>query len=86
MRLHVRSDPFLPRDICTWIAAALSAGIWEPALAGAKLPNVTKGPFSIKDEPTPYTSVTTYNNFYEFSTDKEEPPIWPPVSNPGHGV
>jgi sulfoxide reductase catalytic subunit YedY len=25
------------------------------------------------DEPTPYESATTYNNFYEFGTDKEDP-------------
>ena len=54
-------------------AAALAGGLWEPALAGVKLPNVTKGPFNAKDELTPYDSVTTYNNFYEFGTDKEDP-------------
>src|SRR5688500_1408464 len=25
------------------------------------------------DEPTPYEDVTTYNNFYEFGTDKADP-------------
>jgi sulfoxide reductase catalytic subunit YedY len=54
-------------------AAALSGGLLEPAWAGAKLPNVIKGPYNAKDELTPYESVTTYNNFYEFGTDKEDP-------------
>lgn len=54
-------------------AAALSSGLWQPALAGVKLPNVTKGPFNARDELTPYESVTSYNNFYELGTDKEDP-------------
>lgn len=54
-------------------ATALSGGLWCPAWAGARLPNVVKGPFNAKDELTPYESVTTYNNFYEFGTDKEDP-------------
>ena len=28
---------------------------------------------SLKDEQTPYEAVTTYNNFYEFGTDKSDP-------------
>ncbi|OYW80971.1 MAG: mononuclear molybdenum enzyme YedY [Polynucleobacter sp. 32-46-5] len=29
--------------------------------------------FSVKNEPTSYKYVTTYNNFYEFGTDKSDP-------------
>ena len=54
-------------------AAALSGTPWERAWAGAKLANVVKGPYNAKDELTPYESVTSYNNFYEFGTDKEDP-------------
>ncbi len=55
-------------------AAALSGGLLPHiAFAGAKLPNVVKGPYNAKDELTPYESVTTYNNFYEFGTDKDDP-------------
>ena len=55
-------------------AAALSSGLWEPAWAGTKLSQVIKGgPYNAKDELTPYESVTSYNNFYEFGTDKEDP-------------
>jgi len=40
----------------------------------ARLPNVTKGPLSTTGEKeTPYKDVTTYNNFYEFGTDKADP-------------
>ena len=40
------------------------------------LANVTPappGPFRAADEPTPFESASTYNNFYEFGTDKEDP-------------
>jgi len=54
-------------------AAALSGGLWKPAVAGVKLSHVAKGPYDTREELTPYESVTTYNNFYEFGTDKEDP-------------
>jgi sulfoxide reductase catalytic subunit YedY len=40
--------------------------------AGAKLSTI-KGPFGTDEKLTPYKDVTTYNNFYEFSTDKDGP-------------
>jgi sulfoxide reductase catalytic subunit YedY len=30
-------------------------------------------PLSVSDEPTPYKDATTYNNFYEFGFDKDDP-------------
>ena len=50
------------------------AGLWVPAAgAGAKLENVRKSPLSTGEKLTPYKDVTTYNNFYEFGTDKAQP-------------
>ena len=43
------------------------------ALAGTKLPNLVKSPFSTAEPMTSPQIVTTYNNFYEFGTDKDEP-------------
>jgi sulfoxide reductase catalytic subunit YedY len=43
------------------------------ALAGNKISNLQKSPFSTTEAITPYKDVTTYNNYYEFSTDKEGP-------------
>ncbi len=43
------------------------------ALAGAKIDGLQKSPFSTTEKETPYKDVTSYNNFYEFSTDKYEP-------------
>lgn len=31
------------------------------------------GPFDTTEKPTPYEDVTTYNNYYEFGTDKSDP-------------
>jgi len=41
--------------------------------AGAKLAFEKIGPASTTEKQTPYEIVTGYNNYYEFSTDKEEP-------------
>jgi len=54
-----------------WISRGLDP---QPArAAGAKLTVVTKSPFSTTENVTSYQDVTTYNNYYEFGTDKEEP-------------
>ncbi|CAK0759189.1 protein-L-methionine sulfoxide reductase catalytic subunit MsrP [Gammaproteobacteria bacterium] len=53
-------------------AGALAA--LPPVLAtGAKFSDLQKGGYVLKDKLTPYESVTGYNNFYEFGTDKEDP-------------
>lgn len=43
------------------------------ALAGNKINGITKSPFSTTETITPYQDVTHYNNYYEFSTEKDEP-------------
>jgi sulfoxide reductase catalytic subunit YedY len=60
--------------------AALAAGpasSWlEPQTAhaeGAKLTPASKSPFSTTEKETPFQSITTYNNYYEFGTDKSDP-------------
>jgi sulfoxide reductase catalytic subunit YedY len=39
----------------------------------ARLPDVGKSPFSTSEEPNSYEDITTYNNFYEFGTGKDDP-------------
>ena len=39
----------------------------------SKLNDLRKSPLSITEAMTPYKDVTTYNNFYEFGTDKYSP-------------
>ncbi len=43
------------------------------AYASTKLPGVVKGPFNTDEKVTPEGMVTTYNNYYEFGTDKGDP-------------
>ncbi|MGA2434323.1 MAG: protein-methionine-sulfoxide reductase catalytic subunit MsrP [Bryobacteraceae bacterium] len=52
-------------------AALLAAK--QSLLAGTKLSGVTKSPFSTSEKPAPFETVTHYNNFYEFGTEKEQP-------------
>lgn len=37
--------------------------------------NLVKSPYSTDDSLTPYDAVTSYNNFYEFGTDKASPAL-----------
>lgn len=41
--------------------------------ADGKFLSLKKSEFTVDEELTPYEAVTTYNNFYEFATDKERP-------------
>jgi sulfoxide reductase catalytic subunit YedY len=43
------------------------------ASTASKLTGLRKSAFSISEATTPYKDVTTYNNFYEFGTDKYSP-------------
>jgi methionine sulfoxide reductase catalytic subunit len=64
-------------------AAALGAGalalrqvpgLWHPEAVHAdqKLATVP-GKYAVSDTQTPFSKATTYNNYYEFGTDKSEP-------------
>ena len=41
-----------------------------------KLDNAAKSPLSTNEPLTAYQHVTTYNNYYEFGTEKEEPAVY----------
>src|SRR5712664_4531084 len=43
------------------------------AYAATSLPGLVKGPFSTDEKVTPEQAVATYNNYYEFGTDKGDP-------------
>jgi len=60
-------------------AAGLAAASAMPLSFAAKAPNgeaftdLQQSDFSTEEKTTTYESITTYNNFYEFGTDKESP-------------
>jgi sulfoxide reductase catalytic subunit YedY len=58
------------RQLLAAIPAALLAARTARA---AKFPNVGKSPLSVNEPPTDAKYTTTYNNFYEFGTSKNQP-------------
>jgi methionine sulfoxide reductase catalytic subunit len=79
-RVYMNRRKFLAAAAAATGAAALAArpvAHWlEPTpvvAAGAKLGPLAKSPFSTNEKVNPYQDVTTYNNYYEFGTDKDEP-------------
>ena len=72
--LYLRRREFMKAAAVPAVAAF--AGL-TPALALAAgqeaLPNVRKGVVTLDEALTPWEDVTTYNNFYEFGTDKSDP-------------
>ena len=73
-KLYLRRREFIKTAAVPAVAAL--AGL-APALALASgqdaLPNVRKGVVTLDEALTPWADVTTYNNFYEFGTDKSDP-------------
>ena len=61
------------------LKAAVAAGLipqlgWQPAAAAtARLSYTKNAQFSVTEPPTSYQDIATYNNFYEFGTDKDDP-------------
>ncbi|MDF1505520.1 protein-methionine-sulfoxide reductase catalytic subunit MsrP [Roseisolibacter sp. H3M3-2] len=62
------------------LGLGLASGLIAPAAlacapgeTGEANGEVERGQPALPDEPTPYETATTYNNFYEFGTDKEDP-------------
>ena len=43
------------------------------AQSGKKLEGVRKSPYVVDEKQNTYKEATTYNNFYEFGTGKEDP-------------
>lgn len=54
--------------------AALGAIVPDSPLA--KLPDVNASPYSTNEAPNSYDDITTYNNYYEFGTGKDDPVVY----------
>jgi methionine sulfoxide reductase catalytic subunit len=55
-----------------FLATATAAGAASRVAVAAGL-NFAKSPLSTSEKQTPYQAITTYNNYYEFGTDKSDP-------------
>ena len=80
--VDVKSSEITPESLYVnrreWLASAVAGAaalsVFGPA-ARAQDPQPVGKPFGLQpdDKPTPWQDVTTYNNFYEFGTDKSDP-------------
>ena len=65
---------FNRREVVAALAAAGAVGAGIPRAASATPLKYSKNPrFSLKEDPNSFEDITTYNNFYEFGTDKSDP-------------
>jgi len=77
--LYLNRRKFLAGAAITGAAVAAGTSLRElispttVAQAGNKIDGIKKSPFSTTETITPFNDVTHYNNYYEFSTQKEEP-------------
>src|ERR1700686_5923178 len=77
--LYLNRRKFLAGAAIAGAAAATGLGLREivspsiTALAGNKINGIQKSQFSTTEAVTPFKDVSTYNNYYEFSTDKDGP-------------
>ena len=74
----IRYSEVTPKDIYlnrrNFLAAVPAAFLGaRELLAGTKLPNVTKSKYTVDEKINSFQDVSTYNNYYEFGTDKSEP-------------
>ena len=73
--LYLRRRDFLATAAVPVLAGAASllTGRRAAAQDSGQALSANKSPLSTTEPPTPYEDVTTYNNFYEFGTDKGDP-------------
>jgi len=77
--LYLNRRKFLAGAALVGAAAAAGVGLREivapstTVLAGNKIDGIQKSPLSTTETVTPYKDVTNYNNYWEFSTEKDEP-------------
>ena len=77
--LYLNRRKFLAGAALAGAAAATGIGLCDivspsaTAFAGNKINGIQKSPLSTTETVTPYKDVTNYNNYYEFSTEKDEP-------------
>jgi sulfoxide reductase catalytic subunit YedY len=77
-RLYVRRREFLHAAAVAAVGAAAAlapgeAGRLRAQRRGAKLPNIKKSQFSTDEKLNSFDDITSYNNYYEFGTDKDDP-------------
>lgn len=71
--LYLNRRQFIAMATVTAVAGLATQGLLvRDATAGQKLHGVQRGKFQVQEKQTSYDNATHYNNFYEFTTDKED--------------
>jgi sulfoxide reductase catalytic subunit YedY len=71
-QLYLRRREFIVGAAALAVAGCQAEAV-PPAAQGAPLSATRNEALSVKEPPTKWESVTTYNNFYEFGVDKDDP-------------
>ena len=72
-RIYMNRRNFLAGVPAAFLGARELLSPSARALAGMKLPNVQKSKYTLDEKQNSYHDVSTYNNYYEFGTDKSQP-------------
>lgn len=75
---YMNRRTFMKAGTIAGTAALAAPGLAAVVPAGprAQLPDVADSEFSTDESPNSYEDVTTYNNYYEFGTGKEDPYVY----------
>ena len=73
--VYVRRREFLKQSIAAWAAVSglAGAGAVRAQAPGGRLTAFKKSGYSTMEKTTDFKDATTYNNFYEFGTEKSDP-------------
>jgi sulfoxide reductase catalytic subunit YedY len=79
-KLYLRRREFIQAAAATAVSAAAGTlGVGQadaaPSWPRVKIPTFQKTPYGAGEKLNAYQDITTYNNFYEFGTEKEDPSI-----------
>jgi methionine sulfoxide reductase catalytic subunit len=77
-KLYLRRREFIQAAAATAVGVAaggIGGSLAEaaPSWPRVKIPNYTKTKYGADEKPNAYQDITTYNNFYEFGTEKDDP-------------
>lgn len=70
--LFIRRRQFLRLGMGSVISTGLISGLPQSAHGGQKLESIVPSPYTLDEPQTPFDAVANYNNFYEFSLEKED--------------
>jgi methionine sulfoxide reductase catalytic subunit len=72
-RLYLSRRAFIVGGAAAAVTACTAEGAVQPAPQGTPLTASRNEAVSLKEPPTKWEAATTYNNFYEFGTGKDDP-------------